>query len=349
MQTFDSWKSVNEGVLKNRGRQVIVSPEGKRQVAVYKVQGNDRFMIKLIKMKSIIDEGGQLTTPGQSIIKDFINHQMAIVQAIGQLNDAWFTDKALSYKVKRDTQFNQEGGKRGREKIQFIVINRADYPELPAGIQFVNAILLEEKPVKDELEDLVINDDTPEDPIDQDEEQNQGEEDVIDDQEGGESALIGKKFRYYMRTNRKEYLMEFTSNGVLDCDVIGDTYPNGVISWEDPKINWTTDYDERRGWEDLWEGESMTSDQEITNKVDYEFLKKIFTDPDFRDRIIKEYEDEWASSEINPENLRSLLYYRNGTKIFATETASAPETRPEGESEGGGRNLAGGEYKGVII
>lgn len=358
MSTFNSWSAINENLFRNRGRQVIVDPEtGKRQIAVYKVQKNNRFMIKLIKMRSIIDEAGNLTKAGSESLISFINAQMALVQALGgKLDDTWFATKCLAYTVKKDTQYNEEGGKKGREKVQFAIINKSDYPNLDLNnVQFINSVGLEKDETVQDIENLVIIDDTNEDPIDEEEHNNdnQTEDDIIDDQSDS-AGYVGKKFTYYMRTNRINYIMEFTADAAIEALPDGEG-PSGVVTWEDPKVMWNTDLDnpdssgnKSQDWIKNWKDVKLSTDGEITNAVDRSFLMKMLTDAAFRDKTLKDYEDEAA--KFGPESLRSMLYYKDNTRIFPG--ASAPEKNDDtaqNDSSGGSSNNANQEYQGFII
>ncbi len=360
MNSFYSWYQLNEGIFnpKNRGKLVITLPDGTRQVAKYKVQSDNKFLIKLIRNSSMIDEGGNLTKDGANKMMTFINSQAEITSAIGTLNPQWFTDKFLIYIVKRDTQMSDEPGDKGREKIQFIVALRSEFPNVPAGANFVNSSVAQtgipqDSPAIVQVEDIentVVTDDTEENPEPVIQDETPEEQEVEETQD---ADLIGKKFRYSMRTNGKIYLMEFLDTGALSADVVGENDPNGVVSYskeaEVDKINWTTDLDEGvEDWKRGWGGAPLFSDQEITNKIDRDFFIKIFTDKEFRDKIIAEYEAEWGGSEINAANLRSMLYYKsNGQKIFpeAAGTVVAIDKTDVPEVDNG----PGQSYTGTII
>jgi hypothetical protein len=363
MNSFSSWRQLNEGLFdpKNRGK-VIVTVDGKKQIAKYKIQGDDKFMIKLIRNASLIDEAGNLTSQGASKLTEFINGQPEITGTIGKIDDLWFKDKILIYVVKRDTQMSDAGGNKGREKVQFIVANRADFPNLPAGSKFVNSAVARTgaessspiiTEIVDNVEDVAVKDNTNEEPeiIEQ---QREEEQEVKETQD---SELIGKKFRYTMRTNSKTYLMEFMDSGALSADVIGETEPNGVVGYSNEegadKINWVTDLDDSiPNWTKNWGRAALYTDQEITNKIDRNFFIKIFTDEEFRNKIIAEYEAEWGGSEITVENLRKMLYYKNETRIFPEAgNVDTGDRAQETEGERGGDRYDGGgvAYTGQII
>lgn len=340
--SYNSWNSINEAWgASARGKQIIKDPQtGKRQKIAFKVQSDNKILIRLVKMLSIVDSAGNITQQGASILTEFMNSQLAILNAIpggkGSINDAWFKDHLFIYTVLKDTQTREDEGpaQNGREKIQLTIANRADFPSLPAGAKFVNSNVAsagDTTPVIQELvqdnQQTVVVDDT-------DDGANIIEDDLaIDDAEGTEETeeLVGKKFRYTMRTNQKLYLMEFTEDGAIEARAIEDNKPNGVVSWDNPKVMWITDEDSgSAGWIQGWEPDTpLYVDQEITNRIDKDFFTKIFTDKEFRDRIIKEYEDEWGDSELTAENLRNLLYYTDGAKIFP-QAASAEKEADQG-------------------
>ena len=144
--------------------------------------------------------------------------------------------------------------------------------------------------------------------------------------------------------------MEFLDFGDISADVISESDPNGVITHtktsEKEMIEWTTEvYEENPDWMQRWGGAKLYSDQEITNKIDRDFFIKIFTDKVFRDKIIAEYEEEWGGSEITAENLRSMLYYKKGEKIFPESSGKVVNTEEIPGTDSG----TGAQYYGTII
>jgi hypothetical protein len=365
MNSFSTWQQLNEGLFNpaNKGKEVMLTPDGRKQIVKYKVQGDNKFLIKLIKNASIIDEGGNLTKTGASKMFEFINNQFEITDVIGTLSDAWFKDKILIYTVKKDTQYSEGEGEKGREKVQFTVANRADFPKLPPDAKFVNSAIAETAGSEENAavvtqivtdnKETVVKDDTNENP----EEIRQEETQDVEVEETQDDALIGKKFRYSMRTNGKLYLMEFMNSGALQADIIGESNPNGVVSYENNEsggtINWTTDIDDTQSsvsWLKNWGSGTLFTDQEITNKVDREFFLKIFTDEEYRNKIIADYEAEWGGSEMTVENLRKMLYYKDNTRIFP-EAGSVASNEPSAEEKDlpSGSYGGGGTYTGQII
>jgi hypothetical protein len=345
--SYSTWNSMNEAFgAKARGKQVIKDPQsGKRQKIAFKVQNDNKILIRLVKMLSIVDAAGNITARGASILTEFMNSQLAILNSIPgatkSINDEWFKNHFFIYTVLKDTQTREDEGpaKNGREKIQLTIVNRADFPNIPAGAKFVNTNVAasgaESSPI---IQDVVQDNQQTVAVDDTDEGANILQDDLsTGDAEGTEETqtLVGKKFRYTMRTNQKLYLMEFTEDGAIDARAVEDNKPNGVVSWQDPKVMWITDEDEgSAGWVEGWSEAAMPlySDQEITNRIDKDFFTKIFTDSEFRDRIIKEYEDEWGDSELTAENIRKMLYYTSGEKIFPG--ASSPEPEPADLGDG---------------
>ena len=205
-------------------------------------------------------------------------------------------------------------------------------------------------------ENLVIVDDTNENPIDEEEhnEDNQTEDEITDEQ-GNSAEYVGKKFAYYMRTNRINYIMEFTADAAIEA-VPEAEGPSGVITWEDPKVMWNTDLDnpdesgnKSQEWIKNWKDVQLSTDGEITNAVDRSFLMKMLTDASFRDNILNEYEDE--ASKFGPESLRSMLYYKDNTRIFPGAAAPAAEKKDvaKNDSSSGSSNYSDQEYQGFII
>ena len=165
------------------------------------------------------------------------------------------------------------GGSYETEKIQFVVAARSEFPNVPADANFVNAAVIKTSIPQDspsvikieDIEQTVVQDNPDEEP-----------EPVVPPKPEPEPELepivttddsVGKKFRYTMRTNSKNYLMEFLDGGAISADVISETQPNGVITHtktsEKDMIDWTTDVDEENpDWMQKWGGAKLYSDQE---------------------------------------------------------------------------------------
>lgn len=357
MSTFNSWNTINESLFKRRKRQVVTGADGKKQIVTYKVQKDGKFMMKFIKFPSLIDAAGKITSLGSAEIIKYINQNADLVAITGGsvLDSNWFNERALAYVVKKDTQFEDDGKKRGREKVQFQTITKSDYPdiEFPEGTMFLPAEALQNPDLQSSLEDLATIDDTAEDPVDETDENQTEDEADQGDEDGDDSTGVdyaGKKFRYYMRTNKKTYLMEFTINGNIDADVVGGDKPNGLITYSDPNVEWTTNEDAGRDEMESWGGSPLFADTTITNGPDKSFLTKMFTDANFRNDVLNEYEEEWGGSEINSETLRSKLYYQNGTKIFpsASDSTSSGEESDQSSGDSASTNTAT-PYSGFVI
>lgn len=335
--SFSTWSSINEKML-SKGKQVIIDPQsGKRQKIAYKVQSDNKLMIRLVRMLSIVDAAGNITPLGASILVEFMNTEMAILATLtgarSGINDAWFKTYAFIYTVKKDTQTRKDEGpaQNGREKIQLTVVNRADFPMIPAGAKFVNTTVIQgaSSDTSPVITDIIQDNQQSANADNTDSGANIIQDDRIEaDAVGTEDTanLAGKRFRYTMRTNNKTYLMEFTEDGAIEArtlEVPGG--PNGVVSYEAGgeswKIMWITDEDAGiEPWTGPWNSlKPLYKDQEITNRIDRDFLYKMFTNKEFRDKILAEYEAKYGDSEITAENLRRLLYYRSGEAIFAKQ------------------------------
>lgn len=341
IKSFNSWDDIGDPIneAKIRGKQVLRSPSGKRQKIAYKVQGDNKFLIKMVRMTDIV-ANGKITLPGAKAINNFINSQLALVNTFGKIDFTFFKTKFIIYTVKRDTTKT--------EKIQFTIVTFAQHPEIKVGTQYIStaevtAALLTYNTANQDatnsgLDDVVTDntntvntDDTEGDPVV-----------IIDDEHSPDEAegtketedLVGNKFKYTMRTNMKTYLMEFDDQGAIEANVIGEDSPNGSVSWEetDKKVQWYTDADsveqadKYAKWVD--EGIPLYTDQEITNKVDKDFFTKMFTDEEYRNSILKEYNDEYGDSEINEENIKKMLFYKNEDPIFP-ELLPADSVKPD--------------------
>jgi hypothetical protein len=370
MNSFSTWRQLNESLRyrennPNKGKEIIFTEDGRKQIVKYKIQTDSKFLIKLIRNASIIDSEGNLTSVGADKILEFINNQPEIVNVIGNLDNDWFKDKILIYTVKRDTQSSSDGGKIGREKIQFTILNRSDLPKLPPNERFVNSSIAEASGSEENAAELsnIIKDNIAtaerDNTVENPKEITQGGDKETQVEETQDDDLIGKKFRYSMRTNNKLYLMEFMSSGSLQADVIGiDSNPNGVVSYENNDaggtVNWTTDEDDRlsrEDWKLKYGTAKLFTDQEIENKIDREFFIKIFTNEEYRNKVISDYEAEYGSTEMTPENIKKMLYYQDGTKIFPESgTIDRGElSAEEKEIESSGSYSGGGTYTGQVI
>lgn len=342
IKSFKSWDDVNEA--KVRGKQILRSPSGKRQKIAFKVQSDNKFLIKIVRMNDII-ANGKMTKDGAAAINNFINSQLALVNSFGKIDSNFFKTKFIIYTVKKDTN--------RQEKVQFTIAVDADHPEIPTTTQYISseevAALLAaynaanadatdsglSDVVKDNEETVVV-DDTDEDA------------EIVDD-EGGEDDAEGSdeideelwengyKFMYTMKTNMKTYICKFVDGGAIDANVKGEKAPNGAVSWEDPKIMWFTDLDNEDAGKEYAEwvdkGAPLYIDQEITHKMDVDFFTKMFTDEEFRDDILKKYNDEYGDSEVSLENIRNMLYYKDNSKIFPS--ASKATNTKTGDSDDG--------------
>ena len=340
IKSFKSWEDVSEAKI--RGSQVLRSPSGKRQKIAFKVQGDNKFLLKIIRMNDVIS-GGKMTKEGAAAIVNFFNSQLALVNSFGKIDSEFFKTKFIIYTVKRDTN--------RQEKVQFTIADDSKHPEIPTTTQFISseeaeALLKAYNAANAEADDTGLNDvivdnqevidDTEDDPEIIDDEG--GEEDAEGSEEIDEELWEnGYKFMYTMKTNMKTYICKFVDGGAIDANVKGEKAPNGAVSWEDPKIMWFTDLDNEDAGKEYAEwvdkGAPLYVDQEITHKMDVDFFTKMFTDKEFRDDVLKKYNDEYGESEVNLENIRNMLYYKDNTKIFpsvAKPTADADATADAG-------------------
>jgi hypothetical protein len=327
--SFESWNSINETT---RSKQVLISG-GKRYKVVIKIQSSAKFMVKTVNEANLIDSSGKLTSNGAGVLLRYLNSQASLVNTVGKLDGNFFANNFLMYTVVKDTKRT--------EKIQFTVTPRTKIEGLDPKIQFVSTGELQQQTGED-IKGIVADniqtaktDDVEGDP---------SLDGTTADAEG--SALTqrvpGYRFRYTMRSNSKTYLMEFGENGQIDAEVIkGGNKPHGVISWEDSKVIWYTDIDNAGVVEDG----PLYIDGEITNKTDKKFFTRIFTDDEFLEKILNEYEEKYGSSEITGENLRSMLYFHpDGERIFSDEST---EVDLSGDSKPSAHELGSVERYGI--
>ena len=329
MTSFNSWSSVNEAIAK--GKDVMIDPNtGKKHKVTYKVQNRNEFIVKIINDLDILDASGKLTQSGINALISYLNEEDSFTMTIGQLTPTFFQNKFIVYTVLRDGEIFG----RTKQKIQFKIENKVDdsgkaiYPNLAVTTQFIDADSFKAaselaQPIVQNLiqtaQQTTLPDPTPE------------ETETAATTTNTETASEkNKKFLYTMRSNNKLYMMQFTENGSLDAKTKDNSDPNGNVAYSKAtkKVLWTTSLDDSGSADTKISKEKGTPlfyDMEIVNSQDKTFFEKIFTDPAFRKKIIDEYEKEYAGLELTPENLRNMLFYKDGTSIFGSNVAATGE------------------------
>lgn len=321
IKSLGSWSEVSEAIAS--GKDVMVDPAGKRHKVTYRVQSPTKFIVKIINDLDVISND-VLTANGIAAITDFVNGEVPFTRAIGQLTSVFFEKKFIVYTVLRDGEILG----RTKQKIQFSVENRLDasgkpaYPNIPAEIQFIDAKSFESlsnlaptivSQLNQTAQQTTLVDPVPEQEPAPTPAKEEGTEETKKER--------GKKFLYTMRTNSKLYLMEFNDAGAIVAKTQDNTDPNGTISYDaaNKKVLWSTTLDDASSANTKISksaGLALFVDSEITNVQDKEFFEKMFTDEAFRNKIIDEYEAEHKSSEITAENLKNMLFYKDGKAIF---------------------------------
>lgn len=318
VRSLNTWSQINELF----GRGSIVAKDAKsnvRQKMIWRVQDGTSFLLKLIRMPNFIDPSGALTNDAITFILQHLNSEPEFGKLFHQLNDVTFKDNFLAYTIVAD--------KENRDKIQFKLLPRKDYPNLPATLKFVSSTNLSqfsETPVQipttdDDTEQPVIVDDHGDDAKPPKEEK--------EPEKVSEDKNNARKFLYLMRTNGIEYLMEFTTDFkkiAAKANKVGGT--SGDVSYDQKadSLNWNAD----EGSAIL--ADPLKSDTVITNGYDKNFLKKMFTDEAFRKGILDEYVAKYGASEVNDTSIKNMLYHRDGNPIFAAPAVTADATSPEG-------------------
>lgn len=324
-KTYSSWNSVNEWNIFNnpkRGKQVFTSPSGQKQRMAYKIQDNSNFIIKLFRFSDIVGLDGNITSSGSDALISFFNSQSEMTDVFGTFDQSFFAKNFLLYTILEDTA--------DKDKIQFTVTARSIYPTIGSKYTMVNSNALANILLSNEVKDVEIikkvetnKEKVKDKDIDEPEKiEDKGTKDLASGTDETEEE-IGNKFRYTMRTNGKLYLMEFAAGGAIDAQVVGEDHPNGAISWENSKVMWYTDSDSAENltiyskWID--DDIPLYTDGEITNPTDKEFLSKMFTDKEFRKKVITEYHKEYGESEIDSKSIKRMLFFKDGTPIFPEE------------------------------
>lgn len=303
-----TWEKLNES---EAGSYVLEGPDGKNQKITYKIQDNNSYLVKIKETANFVNNG-QLNDYGKKELVNIHNAQEDLIRTFGKIDDSFFKEKLIIYVIKKDTDKT--------EKIQLKILNRNAAPSVTTGRNFVSAIALSNIQQGSEL-DSVIKDavnkinttDTPISPKD--------EVDAAAKPNAKLSEFGGRSFRYDMRTNNKRYLMTFTDDGYLEANVIDKSKPDGTVSLKDGKIMWDSEEDNNVSsskWADL-SNRSLYVDCEITNKIDKENLTKVLTDKEYADKILTEYEEKYGYSEVTVENIKGMLYNRDGSKMFPEE------------------------------
>lgn len=313
--TFKSWNEINEST---RSAQVYIAPNGQKFKIVIKMQDNTKFIIKTVNEMEVLDGNSNMTNDGATALKNYLNSQQAFLNTYGKLDSNFFKTRFIAYTVVKDTART--------EKIQFTIVPRSEVEGLDANAQFVSTKALEAIQNKSEILAGIITDNQ------QSAQSEQLPGDVGAATDGGTSDAsgtniteesMGNKFRYTMRTNGIDYECEIGENGAIEMEPLKGTGPIGSIAWEDSKVIWYTDADNTG----IINNSPLMMDGEIENSYDKRFFTKIFTDKEFKNKVIAEWEAKYGDSELTGENLKGMLYYRDGNPIFATSsTASVSNT-----------------------
>lgn len=325
VNSFESWDQINELFGQNKGVEILVI-DGKKYKVVYKIQNDSNFMIKTVRISGLMDDNSRITGPGAKSIMDFLNSQVGFLKVIGKIDLAFFKNKFIIYKVVKDGNV--------RDKIQFTIVDRSTVPGLDPRYQFVAADTLKDMQNKNEKLGGIVYDNA----LKAEKDNVEGEVGIAPD--GSEKDAKGTKqtiraegvkFKYTMRTNEKPYIMTFAdSTGKIEAIVAESLKkPNGAISWENGKVMWYTDIDNTG----TTSTEPLYVDSEITNTYDKNFFTKIFTDDEFLQKIVDEYNELYGKSEINAENIRGMLYYKDGSKVFK-DSGNSTNTTTSDKVEG---------------
>lgn len=344
-QSFSSWNLLNESIAKGKE---ILTINGKTHKVKYRVQSRDKFLIKIVNDLDILDSTGKLTSAGEEALIAFFNAEPAFTSQVGQITPAFFEKNFIVYLVRKDSQ----NASRQVQKIQFSVEPRLDsennpkYPEITQSDRFVDEARF--KGTSKEAEAVLTH------------AQTLLTKTKVDDPEvvktdvapeaTQDTRIIGKKFLYTMRTNNKIYLMEFTADNKLKATTQDGSDPNGEITYmpssgesTDYTIFWDTDLDDSSRDTAISKRVNATlhSDGTLYNNIDRKFIHRMFTDTTFRNEQLKIFEDEYKSSLIDAENLKRMLFHKDGTSIFQ-------QSKPSGEKGGYDRERAMGELQKAI-
>jgi hypothetical protein len=309
-KSYESWNSLNEAKLSS-GKQVVTKKRGlmNDQVIKWKVQSKTEFKYSIKNLDDLITNDN-LTTTGATHIVRILNSQSGFVGHIGNLDATFFSKNVIVYKIRRDSKRIQT--------LQCTIVSKST-PEtkgLDPKAQFISEKSLEALAAKNSVitqVPLTLTKMADADPVNKDD---LGGDADKDEAVGTLKDYIGKSFKYTMRTNGKTYTMTVTDKGGLEANLPGGGTPIGAISLIDEKvIMWYTDQDKNGSTSK----EKLFVDGPITNKTDYNYLLKIFTDEAFRKG---EFNDD-SVGLFDIESIKKVLYYEGGELIFADELGIA--------------------------
>jgi len=350
IRSFSSWSRLNEAVA--RGKEIL-TVNGKTQKVKYRVQSKEKFIIKIVNDLDVLDSNSKLTPAGEEAIIAFFNSEPAFTSQIGQLSPAFFEKSLIVYLVRKD----KSGGAREVQKIQFSVEPRLDaenkplYPSIAQSERFVDENKFKgaskDAATALSLAQTLLTNTQLEDP------ESTVTEPTAAPTEIEDSSVIGKKFLYTMRTNSKIYLMEFTADDKLKATTQDGSDPNGEITHTSSGENgeytifWDTALDNTSRDTAISKkvNANLYTDGTIYNATDRKFIHRMFTDKDFRDQQIKTFEDEYKSTIINSDNLRRMLFYKDGTSIFPQDDSESVASRASDTDD---REYAMGELRKAI-
>ena len=338
INSFNTWTKLTESI--GSGKEVMIDPvTGKRHKVTYRIQTNHKFVMKTINDRDLLDDNNRLTEQGIKAIVEFFNAEVPFTKAVGELAPSFFTDNFIVYTVLADGELFG----RTKQKIQFEVIERTSgiegmpgftkkYPNVPDTVQFIDADSFNSlstlapqivAQLKQDAQTAQLPDPKPEETAPAKSKENEETK-----------KELGKRFIYTMRTNSKLYMMEFTPTGTISAKTEDGSDPNGIISYDSStkKVMWNTELDNAASKESKVQknvGTPLFTDSEIINSQDKEFFEKIFTDDAFRKKIIDDYEKEYGGFEITPENLKKMLFFKDGKPIFSTADTTTGSTQTE--------------------
>lgn len=327
VRSFSNWSQINELF----GRGSIIAQDSKsniRQKMIWRVQDSSSFLVKLIRMPNFLDQNGNLTADAIAFITQNLNQEPEFARHFHPLDANFFKGNFLVYTVVKNTD--------NRDKVQFKMELRSDFPGLPEGTNYIDSNTVNNYKEKDKEPVVIVPDDDDEDPViiddtdkkDEEQRKKEGEKPPV---KVGEDEKSPRKFIYLMRTNSIEYTMEFTPDFkkiAAKANKVGGTDGDLQYDQKSDSIPWNADEDAATFLDPL------KSDGVITNGYDKSFLKKMFTDSEFRKKVLDEYISKYGDSDITSESIKKMLYHRSGSLIFA-EAATPADATGTGETATG--------------
>lgn len=303
LKSFDDFdkikpKQINESVIdeglfsrRNKGKQVLISPSGKKHKVIWKDQGNGNFMVKLVNDLDIISSNSRLTAEGQSSLINFLNKEASFAP---KWDPVFFTNNFIVYTIKRDNARVQ--------KIQFSNKVRSEFTDVDTtNINFMSSEELKDANVVKTQQNL-LNTTKTEEPVDT---STTNKDEVISDD------YEGKSFKHMFNTIKQECTFSITANGGFHFEGITNDTAFGTINYVQGKVIAIPEPGSNMP--------ELTALKEVTDVEDIQFLRRAFTDSAYLKSLIDastETEEVEFNGTFDADNIKRYLYDHTSHALF---------------------------------